>query len=54
MEVMDLRKRYQLTYFDSLHAATAILYDGRIISTDKVYMEIKELKAIDPEEAMRS
>ncbi|MGP3668040.1 MAG: type II toxin-antitoxin system VapC family toxin [Candidatus Bathyarchaeota archaeon] len=48
LTAINLRKKYQLTYFDSLHAATAILHDGAIISTDKAYREIKELKAIDP------
>ncbi|MEM3694331.1 MAG: hypothetical protein QXI39_09970 [Candidatus Bathyarchaeia archaeon] len=48
-EAIGLRKKYQLTYFDSLHAAMATLHDGAIISTDKAYMRIKELKAIDPE-----
>lgn len=50
----SLRKKYPLTYFDSLHAATAILHDREIISTDKAYREIKELKTISPEEALRN
>ncbi len=50
---IDLRKRYQLSYFDSLHAATAIQQDGTIISTDKAYMRISELKAMDPRDLLK-
>ncbi|MBS7612120.1 type II toxin-antitoxin system VapC family toxin [Candidatus Bathyarchaeota archaeon] len=49
-----LRRKYRLTYFDSLHAATATLHDGEIVSTDEAYMGVKELRAIDPEEALRN
>lgn len=52
LEAISLRRRYQLTYFDSLHAATTILHDGAIVSTDKAYIGIRELKAIDPEDAL--
>jgi len=48
VRAVELRRTYNLTYFDSLHAATAISIDGKIISTDVVYDEIPELKRIDP------
>lgn len=53
LKAINLRRKYQLTYFDSLHAATAILQDGTIISSDKAYQEIKELKTIHPEEMLK-
>jgi len=53
LKAISLRRKYQLTYFDSLHAATAILHDGTIISSDKAYQEIKELKTIHPEEILK-
>lgn len=43
---LELRKRFGLGIFDSLHAATALQYDKRIASTDNVYKRIKELKII--------
>lgn len=54
LTAINLRKKYGLTYFDSLHAAAAILYDETIISADKAYKTLKELKAIDPEELKTS
>ncbi len=43
-----LRKEYNLTFFDSLHAATALMLDKVIISVDQAYKRIKGLKVIDP------
>jgi len=48
LKAIELRNTYKISYFDSLHAATALKYDKTIISTDYVYKEIKELKHIDP------
>jgi len=49
-----LRNKYGITYFDSLHAASALLYDRVInrviISIDKAYRKIPSLKVIDPTE----
>ncbi len=50
VEASKLRVRYGLTYFDSLHAASALNHDKTIISTDKIYREVKELRAVDPRE----
>ena len=44
----NLRKLYNVTYFDSLHCASALLTDGTMISTDKEYKKILNLKTIDP------
>ncbi len=51
-KALELRKRYSITYFDSLHAASALLHDKTVISTDRVYRRIAELRAIDPREAV--
>ncbi len=44
----ELRENFTLTYFDSLHAATALLDDKTIISVDSAYDSVDELKRIDP------
>ena len=43
-----LRVDYGLTFFDSLHAASALLYDGTIISVDKAYRKVQGLRVLDP------
>jgi len=43
-----LRGRYGLTFFDSLHAATALANDGGIISVDKAYDNVEGLTRIEP------
>jgi len=48
VEASRLREQFNLTYFDSLHAASAILHDGRIASVDAAYSKIPELEVIDP------
>ena len=42
-----IRRKYKLSLFDSLHAATAISYDFPILSSDKIYGEIKEVNWIN-------
>lgn len=44
----NLRKQYNISYFDSLHCASALLTDGTIISTDKEFKKILNLKIINP------
>ena len=44
----ELRERHGLTYFDSLHCASAALYDGRIISVDEAYDSVPEVSRVDP------
>ncbi|MBS7655804.1 type II toxin-antitoxin system VapC family toxin [Candidatus Bathyarchaeota archaeon] len=44
-----IREKYKLSYFDSLHAATAILIDNEIISSDEDYQRVKGLKTIVPQ-----
>ena len=50
LKASEIREKYGLTYFDSLHGATAMLYDGKIISSDKAYEGVNGLKAINPAE----
>lgn len=44
----NLRKKYNLTFYDSHHAASAMLYDSKIISTDNTYDSVIGLKRINP------
>ncbi|MFQ6085084.1 MAG: type II toxin-antitoxin system VapC family toxin [Candidatus Bathyarchaeia archaeon] len=44
----DLRGKHKLSFYDSHHASTALLYDSKIISTDTTYDNIKDLTRIDP------
>ncbi len=45
-----LRTDYQgLTFFDSLHCASALLFDSKIISSDSFFNKIQELTRILPE-----
>ena len=44
----DLRRRYGLTYFDSLHAATALVEGEAIASYDSSYARVEGLKYLHP------
>ncbi|MFQ6135725.1 MAG: type II toxin-antitoxin system VapC family toxin [Candidatus Hydrothermarchaeales archaeon] len=49
LEAMRLRETVKdMTYFDSMHASTAMLGDGEIISTDPIYDKVDGLNRIDP------
>ena len=43
-----IRRTYNISYFDSIHAATAIKIDKQIISTDDTFDKIENLKRLDP------
>lgn len=43
---LQLRRKFGLGIFDSIHAATALTHDKRIASTDRIYERIKGLKKI--------
>jgi len=47
-EAIRLRRKYELTYFDSLHAASALMYDKIMISVDPAYRNVPNLRVIDP------
>jgi len=46
LTAINLRKRYNLTFFDSLHVGIAFNLDMQIISQDKKYDNISGLKRI--------
>jgi len=48
IKASKLRETYKLTYFDSLHAASALLYDKTIVSIDEAYQRIPKLKVLNP------
>ncbi len=52
IEASKIRRLYSLTYFDSLHAASALAYDETIISSDKAYRKIPTLRALDPHQIL--
>jgi len=52
-QALLLQKKYSKIsrfYFDSLHLATSILLDHKIVSSDKTFDEIQEVKRIPLEE----
>jgi predicted nucleic acid-binding protein len=48
LNAIRIRADYGLTYFDSLHASTALLHDGVIISVDEAYKKVQGLRVVDP------
>ncbi len=44
----ELRRDYDLSFYDSHHAAAALLHDTEIISTDTAYDKVGGLKRLDP------
>lgn len=46
LTAIHLRKKYELSFFDSLHVGIAIKLDKQIISHDKIYDNIAGLKRI--------
>ena len=49
----NLRNKYNLTYFDSLHAAIAIENNEILVSYDKSYEKVKELRYTHPARYLR-
>jgi len=49
IKASELREKYLLSFFDSIHAATALLTDRKIISKDQTYDHITGLVRLDPE-----
>lgn len=49
VKVTRLRKAIKaMTYFDPIHASTALLYDGETISTDTIYNKVDGITRIEP------
>ncbi len=44
MEAVRIRREYGLSYFDSLHAASAMGLDSTIMSFDEAYDRVKGLR----------
>jgi len=44
----ELRLKYGLSFFNSLHAATAIIEKTPLLSYDRTYGKVKELNYINP------
>ncbi len=50
---IKLREKYGLTYFDSLHCATALSSDGICIGTDQDFKQISALRVINPKQIVK-
>ena len=50
IQASEFREKYGLSFFDSMHAATAVLADQKIISKDQTYERITGLVRLDPQE----
>lgn len=46
------RKRYGLTYFDSYHAACAFRVGATLLSFDRAYLRVKEIKYRHPDDLL--
>lgn len=44
----ELREKYSLSFFDSLHAAVANIENIPLLSYDKTYSKIEEIKYVNP------
>lgn len=53
IEAAKLRRDYGLSFYDSHHAAAALLFDSEIISMDGAYDAVAKLKRTDPYSAAR-
>jgi predicted nucleic acid-binding protein len=47
-KAFEYQKKFDLGIFDSFHAATCFFLDKKIVSTDKIYDRIKEIKRLTP------
>ena len=45
----ELREKYSLSFFDSLHAAVANIENIPLLSYDKTYSKIEEIKYVNPQ-----
>jgi len=54
IKAIELREKYNFTYFDSLHVAAAIIHNTVLITSDSgILAHKKVLPVIPPEEALR-
>ncbi|MDK2465101.1 MAG: PIN domain-containing protein [Candidatus Korarchaeota archaeon] len=50
MRAVWIRRKYGLSFFDSLNAASAMSLDSTIVSFDEAYDDVEGLRRIDPED----
>ena len=50
IKASELREKYHLSFFDSLHADISLLFDGVIVSLDKAYESVQGLQALRHDE----
>jgi predicted nucleic acid-binding protein len=48
LKIIEIRKKYKIKDFDSIIAATALVYKLILITSDKDFSNIKSLKIINP------
>ena len=48
LKIIEIRKKYKIRDFDSIIAATALVHNLVIITSDKDFMNIKGLRIINP------
>jgi len=54
IKAMELREKYNFSYFDSLHIAAAIIHNTPLITSDKeILTHKKTLPVIPPEKALK-
>jgi predicted nucleic acid-binding protein len=46
--IIELKRKYKIRDFDSIIAATALVYNLPLITNDKGFLNIKDLKVINP------
>jgi len=52
-EAYRLREKYKLTYFDSLHASIGIIENLELVSFDKTYKAVSNLKYKHPSQLLK-
>jgi predicted nucleic acid-binding protein len=52
-KAVEYRKKHKLNIFDALHAASAFSLKKDIVSTDRIYDLLEDIKRIDPREIVR-
>ncbi len=50
VKASEFRESFRLTYFDSLHAATAAMADGQIISVDDAFDRVRGITRVNPQQ----
>jgi predicted nucleic acid-binding protein len=48
VKIIELKRKYKIRDFDSIIAATALVYNFPLVTNDKGFSNIKDLKIINP------